>query len=91
MSFDIHNALDAVKLYGQLTIIVLVVVVLQPQKLIGVFAAGGAWGDWTAHIGGDFGWNLLAVILAVAVAWFIDLFGLRRQTGAGSRNLSGRR
>ena len=92
MSFDILRALQSVKLYGLFLAILVIVAVLQPQKLVALLIAGdGAWQAWTAHIGADLWINLLAAILVTVIAWYFDLFELRRATGAGTRDLGSRR
>lgn len=92
MSFDILRALQSVKLYGLFLAILVIITVLQPQKLVSLLVAGeGAWAGWMAHIGADLWINLLAAILVTVIAWYFDLFELRRATGAGTRDLGGSR
>ena len=90
MSFDILRALQSVKLYGLFLAIIFIVAVLQPQKLVALLVAGeGPWANWAVHIGTDLWINLLAAILVTVIAWYFDLFELRRASGAGTRDLGG--
>lgn len=73
MSFDIHDALKAVKLYGLLAGALFVVAVLQPQQLLSL-----PFGDWTAHIGESLWLNLLGVAVVTAIVAGLDLFETRR-------------
>ena len=94
MSFDTRNFIHAAKIYGILLIILFVVGVLQPQKYTKLLlgdGSGNAWQGWTAHIGADLGSNIVAMLAAAAIAYSLDLFGLRQPTGAGTRDLGSRR
>jgi hypothetical protein len=91
MSFDIHNALNSVKLYGILLSIVFVLCVLQPQKFVSLMIASESAGAWAAHIGADLGWNILAVLIVTGAAFWFDVFGARAPFGGGSRDLGGPR
>lgn len=77
MSFDIHNALNAVKIYGLLMVFIFVVAVLQPQKLVALLLAGDGWARWGSHIGADLLANIVAVLLITVAASYWDVFGIR--------------
>jgi len=84
MSFDIHNSLKAVRLYGLLLLFLFVVAVLQPQSLVRqMLGEGDAFGVWGTHILGSLAGNLLAVLIATGVAWFLDIFDVRRAATRG--------
>ena len=74
MSFDIHGALRAVKLYGLLLVLLFIAAVLQPQKLLAV-----SGGEWSSHIGADLWLNLLAIVAVTAGAYFLDVFEVRQR------------